>query len=142
MSWLTRPDPHRPAPFAPPTVDPARTRRPECRHCHAPIVYVEMAATGKLMPCDTAQRYGDGERSLVIRFPRGGPGRRGQQIVGRVVVKAGDDVLGLEPHWGTCPVQIRKRALDAARKRAEAERAATAPEGPVERILTMVEVPE
>lgn len=89
--------------FAPPSVPPDQTRpKPECAKCGREIVFIEMDATGKLMPCDPVQVYGDGRRSLVVRF------ERGKQIVGRVIVKATEDVFGFEPHWGTCPCRPRK----------------------------------
>lgn len=96
MSWRRPHAPHAPAPFAPPAVDPARTRTPRCRHCDADVVFVEMDATGKLMPCDPEMLNGDGRRSLVVRWPKG------RRLVGRVIAKAPEDVVGLEPHWGTC----------------------------------------
>ncbi|MAQ95071.1 MAG: hypothetical protein CMM84_16270 [Rhodothermaceae bacterium] len=111
--------PFGPSRFAPPPVDPYRTRQAECKHCRRPIVYVTMEKTGGKMPCDPTQHYGDGQRTLVERIDAG---RRG--TVGRVHVKAPETILGLEPHFGTCPVLLRKRAIEAARKDAEAERAA------------------
>lgn len=126
MSWQPRHDPHRPAPFAPPTVDPYRTRKPRCRHCDQEIVYVTMDPSGKLMPCDSAMVNGDGRRSLVVRYPKG------RSIVGRVIAKAGEDVVGLEPHFGTCPVRERARAIEKARTKSD----------PRDRVLAMVEVPE
>lgn len=101
MSW--QPDRRfTPAPFAPPGVDPIRTRQPECRTCGRPIVFVEMWDTAKLVPCDPGMMAGDGHRSLVVRWPRG------KATVGRVVAKAGETVTGLEPHFGTCPCRPRK----------------------------------
>lgn len=86
--------------FAPAPLPPEQTRpKPTCSRCGREIVYVEMEKSAKLMPCDTAQRYGDGTRHLVVRYPKG------RRIVGRVVTYAGEDVLGLEPHWGTCPAR-------------------------------------
>lgn len=87
-----------PAPFAPPAVDPARTRQSECRTCGRRLVFVQMA-TGGTMPCDPVQVYGDGRRTLVVRDA---------QLVGHLVTAAGPDVFGLEPHWGTCPCRTRK----------------------------------
>ena len=104
MSW--QPDRRfEPAPFAPPGVDPVRTRQPECAKCGRPIVFVEMHDTGKRMPCDPGQLAGDGVRTLVQRWPRG------KAIVGRVVARAGESVVGLEPHWGTCPCRPRAVAV-------------------------------
>lgn len=120
-----RHDPHRPAPFAPPAVDPSRTRKPRCRHCDQDITYVEMADSGKLMPCDPQMLAGDGRRSLVVRW------QKGRKIVGRVIARAGEEVTGLEPHFGTCPVRERARAIERAQSKAD----------PVDRILTLVEVP-
>ena len=91
-----------PAPFAPPGVDPIRTRQPECEACGREIVFVEMADTGKRVPCDTQMLAGDGRRSLVVRWPRG------KRVVGRVISKAHETVTGLEPHFGTCPCRPRK----------------------------------
>ena len=54
------------------------------------------------MPCDPAQRYGDGQRHIVTRLSAGG------RVLGRLVPHAGEDVLGLEPHWGTCPARAGK----------------------------------
>ncbi len=130
-----RHDPHRPAPFAPPTVDPIRTRKPECRHCGEEIAYVEMADSGKLMPCDPVMLNGDGRRSLVVRFTRR------KKVVGRVVAKAPEDVVGLEPHWGTCPVLARARRVETARKSRERGEAPP-PAGTIDSVLDMVEVPE
>ena len=103
MSRRRRPHDRRfdPAPFAPSEVDPVRTRRPECRTCGRPIVFVK-TATGKRMPCDPTQTAGDGVRTLVVREVVG------KRVVGRVVPKAGGDLVGLEPHWGTCPCRPRR----------------------------------
>ena len=93
----------RAAPFAPPDVDPRRTHQPTCRLCGRDIVYVEMADTGKLYPCDPGTVAGDGRRQLVVR------GQRGRKVVGKVVPRAPDTVIGLRPHWATCP--CRKRSV-------------------------------
>lgn len=104
MSWPHRDCRFDPAPFAPPGVDPRRTRKPECRQCGREIVFVEMCDTGKLVPCDPAMTSGDGRRTLVVRWPRG------KKVVGRVVARAHETVTGLEPHFGTCPCRPRKVA--------------------------------
>ena len=101
MSWTPRLDPHRPAPFAPPTVDPFRTRKPTCSKCGRRIVFVEME-TGKRMPCDPATLAGDGVRTLVVRH------QVGDKILGRVIRRADGGYIGLEPHFGTCPCRPRK----------------------------------
>lgn len=91
-----------PAPFAPPGVDPLRTRQPECAKCGRTIVFVEMAETLKRMPCDPGMMPGDGRRTLVVRE------QVGRKLLGRVVAKAPETTTGLEPHWGTCPCRPRK----------------------------------
>ena len=82
--------------FAPPA-SPGAKSAPTCRHCGQPLTFVEMLATGNPMPCDPAQRYGDGRRHLVVRETIG------ERVVGRMVPRAPEGTLGLEPHWGTCP---------------------------------------
>ena len=62
--------PFGPSRFAPPPVDPYRTRQAECKHCRRPIVYVTMEKTGGKMPCDPTQHYGDGQRTLVERVEK------------------------------------------------------------------------
>lgn len=101
-----------PSPFAPLPlghIDPSRTRTPTCSRCGRDIVFVEMADTGKLMPCDTRMVPGDGSRSLAVRWPRG------KAIVGRVVTKAPVETSGLEPHFGTCPCRPGTVAISDAR---------------------------
>ena len=71
-----------PGKYAPQAIDPRRTSTPECSRCRRPMLFVEMADTGKLMPCDTEMLPGDGERSLVVRW------ERGRKVVGRVVAIA------------------------------------------------------
>ena len=88
------------SPFAPPSVPPEQLRRSTCAKCGRPLVFVRMA-TGSTMPCDPGMTAGDGRRHLVVRDA---------QLVGRLVHRAGEDVTGLEPHFGTCPCRPRKIA--------------------------------
>jgi hypothetical protein len=50
--------------------------------------------------CDPEWQYGDGEKTLVTRH--------GEQIV-----EADGDVLGREPHWGTCPEKEKLKTMTA-----------------------------
>lgn len=104
-----RPTPHlqpngleRPAPFAPPAPDADRTRKSSCRQCGRPLAFITMES-GNVMPCDPSQIYGDGYRTLVERYVDAR-----SQLVGRVVKRAGENVLGFQPHFGTCPCRKRK----------------------------------
>lgn len=109
--------------FAPPTPEAAgmSTHAPRCRHCGAEVVFIQMVKTdgtqGSLMPCDTTQRYGDGRRHLVVRTED-----LFGNIVGRLITRAGEDVLGFEPHWGTCEVLLKRRKLEKAKSKHEEER--------------------
>lgn len=110
-----------PSRFAPPTPEAAGmgTHTPRCKLCGQTIVYVVMEGTGKRMPCDPTQRYGDGRRHLVVRVED-----LFGNIVGKLIARAGEEVLGFEPHWGTCPPLLKKRELEKAKARHEDERAA------------------
>ena len=95
--------------FAPPSLPPERTRKnPTCARCERPIVYVEMEKTGKLMPCDPVQIYGDGRRHLITRV------LKGNRLLGRMVPRAPESVLGFEPHWGTCPNRAARKGEASA----------------------------
>ena len=66
-------------------------KRPKCKRCGAEIIFIRSAKNPwKKIPCDPRLDYGDGARTLVT--PKG-----------RMIVKASEDVLGREPHFGTCP---------------------------------------
>ncbi len=74
-----------------------------CQGCKAPIIWVKMGprADGKpggTMPVDAPWRYGDGQRNLVVLD---------EKKRGKLLVKPGPEVLGREPHWGTCPARQR-----------------------------------
>lgn len=91
--------------YAPESLPPERTRRSTCKKCGRPLVFVQMD-TGGTMPCDPTQVYGDGQRHLVVRDVK---------LVGHLVSAAGPNVLGLEPHWGTCPCRPRKVSVPIGR---------------------------
>lgn len=117
-------DVHRYAPpgkYAPQPIDPMRTSTPECSKCGRPILFVEMQGTGKRMPCDPTQVYGDGYRTLVVRE------EVGRKMLGRVVAKAPTSMLGLTPHFGSCPCRPRKVATVDPRP-AQGDLFAAAPE--------------
>lgn len=80
--------------------DQNRTRTPRCPACNQKIVWVPTAASGgtRHTMCDPEWHRGDGKKTLVTRD--------GQQIV-----EAGPEVLGREPHWGTCPEKERLQKL-------------------------------
>ena len=46
------------------------------------------------MPVDAEWHYGDSRRNLVVL---------GEDGRGKLLVKPGEETLGREPHWGTCP---------------------------------------
>lgn len=94
-----------PGPYAPPPIDPAKTRVPTCSKCGRDLVFVVMHDTGKRMPCDPGMQPGDGKKTLVVRW------ERGRDVVGRVMAKAPETATGLEPHFGTCPCRPRTVAL-------------------------------
>lgn len=95
-----------PAPFAPPPPPPPmRTVGPTCAQCGQGIVWIQMEKTGKSMPCDRVQRYGDGRRHLVVRHEYDAG-----VVLGQLIVRASADVLGFEPHWGTCPKRDRAKS--------------------------------
>lgn len=80
--------------------DKKRTRTPRCPACSQKIVWVPTAASGgtKHTMCDPEWLHGDGKRTLVTRD-------------GHQVVEAGPQVLGREPHWGTCPKKEKLKTL-------------------------------
>ena len=70
-----------------------------CSGCGAPLLWIQMGERkdgrpGGRMPVDPAWRYGNGRRNLVVLDEAGR---------GKLLVKPGEDMLGREPHWGTCP---------------------------------------
>ena len=74
-----------------------------CRGCKAPIIWVKMGprkggTPGGMMPVDKDWLYGDHRRSLVVLD---------EMLRGKLLVKPGPEVLGREPHWGTCPARQR-----------------------------------
>ncbi len=74
-----------------------------CRGCPASILFVQMGprndgTPGGKMPVDAAWRYGDSRRNLVVLDDQGR---------GKLLVRPGREVLGREPHWGTCPARQR-----------------------------------
>jgi len=71
---------------------PSRRQKPECPACGQRVILVKTAASGgvKRTMCDPEWHRGDGRKTLVTRD-------------GRQIVKAPPEVLGREPHWGTCP---------------------------------------
>ena len=83
-----------------------RKGRPACRRCGHEIVFVRSAKSGKKIPCDPRLDYGDGERTLVT--PRG-----------EMIPKAPEDVLGREPHFGTCPARQEERQEQKRQQKAE-----------------------
>ena len=99
-----------PSRFAPPTPEAAgmSTHSTRCKLCRAEVVFIQMVkkdgTTGSLMPCDPVQRYGDNRRHLVVRFED-----LFGNVVGRLIRRAGEEVLGLEPHFGTCPPFLKQR---------------------------------
>ena len=78
-----------------------------CRMCGALIQDIR-TERGKLMPCDVGLRVGDGHRTLIDK-------------AGHLHVKAGEDVRGFEPHFGSCPPYQQQRAREAEQKRAARE---------------------
>lgn len=74
-----------------------RGRTSRCK-CGAVIVWIRMhrkpnGEAGGVMPCDYELKPGDGERTLVVIDEDG---------LGQMIVKAGRDILGREPHFGSC----------------------------------------
>lgn len=108
---------HLPSKFAPPTPEAAgmSTHATRCKLCRAEVVFVQMVkkdgTRGSLMPCDPVQRYGDGRRHLVVRVED-----LFGNIVGRLIPRASEDVLGFEPHWGTCPPLLKQREQEKHRR--------------------------
>ena len=75
-----------------------------CRWCGAPVVFVRMADSGRLMPCNPGA---DARGNVLCR-------KRGPLYTdGRVVTSPDDtgDLLLLLAHWATCT------SPDAARRR-------------------------
>ena len=75
-----------------------RRKRPaRCWACGTHIVLVPMVRAdgqpGGTMPCENRWEYGDGRRTLIVLDEEG---------MGHQVVQAGPELLGREPHWGTC----------------------------------------
>ena len=64
-------------------------KRPKCQQCGAEILFIRSAKSGKKIPVDPEMDYGDGKRTLVT--PKG-----------HMIVEAGEDIVGREPHFGTC----------------------------------------
>lgn len=107
-----------PSKFAPPSPGAVGmgTHQARCKGCDAPLVFIRIekkdGTLGSLMPCDTQQTYGDGKKHLVVRF------ERGRKVLGRLVTKAGPEVFGFEPHFGTCPPLVERRRIENERKQA------------------------
>lgn len=82
--------------------DKKKKRTPRCPACGQKIVWVPTSASEgeKHTMCDPEWQYGDGEKTLVTRH--------GEQIV-----EADGDVLGREPHWGTCPEKEKLKTMTA-----------------------------
>ena len=81
-----------------------------CRACKAPIIWIQMGprADGKpggMMPLDAEWQYGNGQRNLVVLD---------EQQQGKLLVKPGREVLGREPHWGSCPARKRFKKKKAS----------------------------
>lgn len=112
---------NQPSKFAPPTAGAVgmSTAQPRCSQCDQDIIFLQIVkkdgTLGKPMPVDPVQRYGDGTRHLVVRF------ERGRKVFGRLETYAGEDVLGFEPHFGTCPVRLRQRAIAKAATKSAAK---------------------
>jgi len=83
-----------------------------CKLCNRTIRYMRVKRKikgsdparyedGGTMPVDPALQWGDGRRTLVVIHP--------VEMRGRVVVKAGPEIQGLESHFGTCPVYLKRQ---------------------------------
>lgn len=59
-----------------------------CRKCGKQIHFIK-TVKGKMMPCDLELVQGDGKKTLVTH-------------IGQTFAKAGADVWGYEPHFGSC----------------------------------------
>lgn len=59
-----------------------------CRRCGRQIHFIR-TINGKMMPCDPELVQGDGKKTLVTH-------------IGQTFAKAGPDVWGYEPHFGSC----------------------------------------
>lgn len=59
-----------------------------CDRCGEQIHFVR-TVKGKLMPCDLELVQGDGRKTLVTH-------------IGQTFVKAGAEIWGYEPHFGSC----------------------------------------
>ena len=79
-----------------------KKRTPRCPACGQKIVWVPTAASdgAKHTMCDPDWQYGDGKKTLVTRD-------------GKQIVEAGEEVLGREPHWGTCPKKEKLKTMTA-----------------------------
>lgn len=62
---------------------------PVCRACSMQIHFVKTSPNGKMMPCDLDLVQGDGKKTLIDH-------------AGVTHRKAGPEVWGYEPHFGTC----------------------------------------
>lgn len=68
-----------------------------CASCSGQIHFVRTKTNGKMMPCDLDLVMGDGKKTLIDH-------------AGVVHRKAGPDVCGYEPHFGSC--KKRREAVD------------------------------
>jgi len=83
-----------------------------CKLCGKPIRYMRVKRQvkgsnpvryewGGTMPVDTEIMWGDGKLTLVAIHP--------QELARRVIVKAGPEIQGVQSHFGTCSVYLKKR---------------------------------
>lgn len=59
-----------------------------CKRCGKQIHFIR-TIKGKLMPCDIELVQGDGRKTLVTH-------------IGQTFAKAGTEIWGYEPHFGSC----------------------------------------
>lgn len=85
---------HRPWLYQQQDVDPARKQKPTCQVCGARIIWVVSAKNpDKRIPCQPEWEYGDGKKTLIALDER---------MRGIMIVKAGPEVRGRQPHFGHC----------------------------------------
>lgn len=79
----------------------------KCKVCNVPIVFVRIAETGKLMPCNPGA---DPNGNIACR-------KKGALYVDGYVITAArpldDDMTPLLAHWATCAKRTRSRPAAA-----------------------------
>ena len=96
-------------------------RNPEaakpCKLCGEMIKYIRVKKKakngsyewGSIMPVNTTVESGDGKKTLIITHP--------VEWARRVIVKAGEDLRGVQSHFGTCQVYLHNQRVKRENER-------------------------